>query len=142
MSDACRSLLSLPTGCHSRSRAVPRGYVLAEAMLCLAIVAMAALPLSLLAIKGLGAIAEQRVMLAVASVTADAAEYWNADSGSASGVHQNRDMHDVRLLRCESLSADGSCAPGTRLVVGESTRPSRLPAADAPVPRVALWVTP
>src|SRR5262245_53649228 len=58
----------------ARRHAAMRGYIFAEASLCVAIAAAAALPLALLAIAGLDTARRQRAMFDVAHVTAEAAE--------------------------------------------------------------------
>ncbi|WP_342064805.1 hypothetical protein [Cupriavidus sp. OTU4895] len=112
-----------------------RGYVFAEASLSVTIVAMAALPLALLATTGLDTARQQRAVLDLARVTAAAAEHW-----------PGHDSRGASLARCGTLHADAACAPGERLVVGTSLappRPSLSPTMQAAaLPRVALWIAP
>ncbi|CAG9169513.1 hypothetical protein [Cupriavidus pampae] len=120
------ALFSTPDRIH----ATVRGYILAEALLCLAIVAMAALPLALLATRGISAAGQQRAMSGITRVVAEAAEAGIESAGRASSAI------GVRIEHCGALRADASCVPGTRLAVGGSTSPTAM------LPRVALWVSP
>jgi len=133
---------ALPFGppCRPRPRATRRrtqGDVLLESLICIAIVAMAAMPLATLASTWLrwgGQHARLTSTLQLAAERAEADEDpWPVLGGDA-----------ARVSACDAVMAPAACTPGSRIALAglPTDALARTGTDTAPVRGIALWMRP
>nr|WP_315592599.1 hypothetical protein [uncultured Cupriavidus sp.] len=122
---------ALATGPCCRSA----GHVLFEALLCIAIVGLGAIPLATLGSTWLRWTHEHQQLSTTLQLAAERAEAgvdeWPLVSGDAQ-----------RAMLCERVSPRTGCIPGTRLAMASLPEQLQATGVDAPPTRIVLWVSP
>lgn len=113
------------------------GHVLLEAVLCIVIVGVAAIPLASLATNWLRWSGQHERLTRALRLAAERAEAgadpWTLASGDS-----------ARVSLCSAIAEGGSCVTGHRLSVAvlPAEPPARRPAGAALPSQIALWVSP
>lgn len=137
------ALPSLPHDARGCSRS--RGYFLTEALLCLAMVSLAALPLAMLGTSGVRAAGSLQALSLITRLAAEYAETLSAETiGAPPPPAHHPSFVNFEVQRCDAVSgvspAGTICTPGVRLAlagpVAAIGNEVELP------PHVALWVLP